>query len=66
LYQELAKALPGIPRGSRLHYLELAPALEKLDLNTTAADNCLFVHDTLDIATSIHVDDGLRSWRCLL
>jgi hypothetical protein len=59
LYAELAKALPGIPQGSFLHYNELSPALQKLNLQPVDADNCLFVHPTLDIATTIHVDDGL-------
>jgi hypothetical protein len=59
LYGELAKGLPGIPQGSRLQYRELAPQLQRLGLQPADADNCLFVHPTLNIATSIHVDDGL-------
>lgn len=59
LYGELAKALPGIPQGSLLHYCELSPALQKLGLLPSIADNCLFIHSKLDIATTIHVDDGL-------
>ena len=59
LYGELGKALPGIPQGSLLHYKELSPALQELDFQPIAADNCLFLHRTIEMATSLHVDDGV-------
>ena len=59
LYGELAKALPGIPQGSLLHYLAISPALQELQFRPVDADNCLFIHATLDMATSLHVDDGV-------
>jgi hypothetical protein len=59
LYAELAKALPGIPQGSLLHYLAISPALQRLQFMPVDADNCLFLHKTRDEATSLHVDDGV-------
>jgi len=59
LYGELAGALPGIPQGSLLHYLALSPSLQELHFKPAAADNCLFIHRDLDMATSLHVDDGV-------
>jgi hypothetical protein len=59
LYGELAAGVPGIPQGSLLQYLDIAPALLKLGFRAADADNCLFVHDTEDMATCIHVDDGI-------
>ena len=59
LYGELGKALPGIPQGSLLHYKELSPALQELGFQPIAADNCLFLHRTIEMATSLHVDDGV-------
>jgi hypothetical protein len=59
LYGELAKALPGIPQGSLLHYRAISPALQELQFMPVDADNCLFLHSTLDMATSLHVDDGV-------
>ena len=59
LYGELAKALPGIPQGSLLHYKAIAPELQQLGFNPLPADNCLFLHNTARMATSLFVDDGL-------
>ena len=59
LYGELADALPGIPQGSLLHYQNLTPDLRTLDFKALAADNCLFLHETIQMATSLHVDDGV-------
>jgi hypothetical protein len=59
LFGELAKALPGIPQGSLLHYKSIAPALQELQFRPVDADNCLFLHVTSDMATSLHVDDGV-------
>ena len=59
LYGELAKALPGIPQGSLLHYLSISPALQELQFMPVDADNCLFLHKTIDMATTLHVDDGV-------
>jgi hypothetical protein len=59
LYAELSGALPGIPQGSLLHYLTLAPELNELGFRQLPADNCLFLHETQKMATSIFVDDGL-------
>jgi hypothetical protein len=59
LYGELAKALPGIPQGSLLHYRAIFPALQELNFMPVDADNCLFLHATRDMATTLHVDDGV-------
>jgi hypothetical protein len=59
LYGELAKAVPGIPQGSLLHYNTIAPALKSLQFEPLQADNCLFLHRTEEMATSLHVDDGV-------
>jgi hypothetical protein len=59
LYGELAGALPGIPQGSLLHYEAMKPELKQLGFLPLAADNCLFLHDTLEMATSLFVDDGV-------
>ena len=59
LYGELAGALPGIPQGSLLHYEAMTPELAQLGFRSIAADNCLFLHDTIEMATSLHVDDGV-------
>ena len=59
LYGELRAALPGIPQGSLLHYRELSPALQEEGFEPVDADNCLFLHSAIDMATSLHVDDGV-------
>jgi hypothetical protein len=59
LYGELAAALPGIPQGSLLHYKELSPAIQEQGFKPLDADNCLFLHGTIDMATTLHVDDGV-------
>ena len=59
LYAELAGALPGIPQGSLLHYIELKPDLQRLGFQPLPADNCLFLHDSLPMATTLYVDDGV-------
>jgi hypothetical protein len=59
LYGELAAGVPGIPQGSLLQYLDIAPALLDIGFRAADADNCLFVHATEDMATCIHVDDGI-------
>jgi hypothetical protein len=61
LYGELAKAVPGIPQGSLLHYNELSAALQGpgLKFKPIDPDNCLFLHEDMDMATSLHVDDGI-------
>ena len=59
LYGELNAALPGIPQGSLLHYKELSPAIQEQGFKPVDADNCLFIHHTIDMATSLHVDDGV-------
>ena len=59
LYGELGAALPGIPQGSLLHYKELSPAIKEQGFEPVDADNCLFLHRTIDMATSLHVDDGV-------
>jgi hypothetical protein len=59
LFGELAKALPGIPQGSLLHYLALAPDLRAMQFLPIAPDNCLFLHATLNMGTTVHVDDGI-------
>jgi hypothetical protein len=59
LYGELAAALPGIPQGSLLQYRALAPDLHALNFRAADADNCLFVHEDGNMATSLHVDDGV-------
>jgi hypothetical protein len=59
LYGELAGALPGIPQGSLLHYQAIKPELEALGFKALAADNCVFLHDSIEMATTLHVDDGV-------
>ena len=59
LYGELAGALPGIPQGSLLHYEAMKPELMALGFMPLAADNCLFLHKTINMATSLFVDDGV-------
>ena len=59
LYAELATGVPGIPQGSLLQYLDFSPALIDLGFKPTDADNCLFVHTSIDMATTLHVDDGI-------
>jgi hypothetical protein len=59
LFGELARALPGIPQGSLLHYRSITPALRQLQFMPVDADNCLFLHTAVDMATSLHVDDGV-------
>ena len=59
LYGELAGALPGIPQGSLLHYEAMKPELQEQGFLPLAADNCLFLHTTIDMATSLFVDDGV-------
>ena len=59
LYGELAAALPGIPQGSLLHYKELSSAIQEQGFKPLDADNCLFLHNTIDMATTLHVDDGV-------
>ena len=59
LYGELAGALPGIPQGSLLHYQAIGPELNALGFKALPADNCLFLHDTIEMATTLHVDDGI-------
>ena len=59
LYGELSAALPGIPQGSLLHYRELSPAIQEQGFKPVDADNCLFIHHAIDMATSLHVDDGV-------
>ena len=44
---------------SLLHYLELAPELKRLGFNALPADNCMFMHESIAMATSLFVDDGL-------
>ena len=57
LYGELAMAVPGIPQGSLVHYRDLKRDLSEMNFKPIAADGCLFLHDTIDMATSTHVDD---------
>jgi hypothetical protein len=59
LYGELAKGVPGIPQGSLLQYEELSPDLVGMQFEMAAADKCIFVHTSGDMATSLHVDDGV-------
>ena len=59
LYGEMAKGVPGIPQGSLLQYLDIKPALLAMDFVPTEADSCLFMHKTINMATSLHVDDGV-------
>jgi hypothetical protein len=59
LYAELATGVPGIPQGSLLQYLDISPALLELGFKPTDADTCLFVHSAIDMATTLHVDDGI-------
>jgi hypothetical protein len=59
LYGELAKGVPGIPQGSLLQYRDIAPALFAMGFVPADADNCLFVHEAGNMATSLHVDDGV-------
>lgn len=59
LYGELAGALPGIPQGSLLHYQAIKPELEDLGFKALAADNCVFLHSSIEMATTLHVDDGV-------
>ena len=48
-----------LSEGSLLHYQALAPELLALGFRQLPADNCIFLHDTLNMATSLHVDDGV-------
>ena len=59
LYGEVASAIPGIPQGSLLFYLEIIPAWASVGFYPSASDPCLFVHESSFSATSIHVDDGV-------
>ena len=59
LYGELAKGVPGIPQGSLLQYSEIAPDLAAMSFEVAAADKCIFVHTFGNMATSLHVDDGV-------
>ena len=59
LYGELATALPGIPQGSLLQFRDISPALQDMGFLPADADNCLFIHKDIDMATSLHVDDGV-------
>jgi hypothetical protein len=55
----MAGALPGIPQGSLLHYQAIAPELNNIGFKALPADNCLFLHETVEMATTLHVDDGI-------
>ena len=59
IYATMAKGVPGIPQGSYLQYKDILPALAALDFQPAEADNCLFVHKSGDMATTLHVDDGI-------
>jgi hypothetical protein len=59
LYGELAGALPGIPQGSLLHFKAIKPELEAIGFRSLPADNCVFLHSSIDMATTLHVDDGV-------
>jgi hypothetical protein len=59
LYAEMATGVPGIPQGSLLQWRDIAPALHDLGFQSVDADNCLFFHKDIDMATSLHVDDGI-------
>jgi hypothetical protein len=58
-YGELSSAIPGIPQGSMLFYLEIIPAWASVGYHPSASDPCLFIHKTSFSATSVHVDDGV-------
>jgi hypothetical protein len=59
MYATMVKGVPGIPQGSLLQYHDIAPALLDLGFAPTRADNCLFVHPSLTMAATLHVDDGI-------
>ena len=59
MYATMVKGVPGIPQGSLLQYHDIAPALLDLGFAPTQADNCLFVHPSLTMAATLHVDDGI-------
>jgi hypothetical protein len=59
LYATMVKGVPGIPQGSLLQYKDVAPALADLGFAPTQADSCLFVHARLNMAATLHVDDGI-------
>jgi hypothetical protein len=59
LYGELAKGVPGIPQGSLLHFEGMNKTLHANGFKSIQADCCLFLHNNIDMAMSIHVDDGV-------
>ena len=59
LYGKVAKALPGMPQGSLLHYKGFAGSLSKVGFEATKVDPCLFVHTDGTMAVGLHVDDGI-------
>jgi hypothetical protein len=59
LYGILARTLPGMPQGSRIHYFGMVDDLRKLGFDPTAPDPGLFVHRNRNEAMVLHVDDGL-------
>ena len=59
MYATMVKGVPGIPQGSLLQYHDIAPALLDLGFAPTQADNCLFVHPSLTMAATLHVDGGI-------
>jgi hypothetical protein len=65
LYGILARTLPGMPQGSRIHYFGMVEDLRKLGYDPTAPDPGLFVHRTRSEAMVLHVDDGARATRGL-
>ena len=59
LYGTLAAAVPGIPQGSLLHYVDFKPDLIRIGFKPADADPCLFIHESGKMAMSLHVDDGV-------
>ena len=59
MYATMVKGVPGIPQGSLLQYNDITPALLDLGFAPSQADNCLFVHTSLSMAATLHVDDGI-------
>ena len=59
LYGELAGGLPGIPQGALIHYDGFVPSLKDQGFSPINADMCIFMHSSGDMATSLHVDDGV-------
>ena len=52
----MVKGVPSIPQGSLLQYKDVVPALADLGFTPAEADICLFVHSSLDMAATLHVD----------